>query len=66
MAALVDDELALEEQVEVVGLLVLHHAHLHGLAAVLVVQVLGPQRRRALLVLHGTSVHASQGRNQPT
>ena len=51
MASLVHNHLALEEHVEVVGLLVLHNAHLHGSTAILVIEVLGPQRRGTLLVL---------------
>jgi hypothetical protein len=51
VATLMDDELVLEENQEVVGLLVLDHADLHGRTAVLVVEVLGPQSAGALLVL---------------
>ena len=54
MASRVHNHLALEDQVEVVGLLVLHNSHLHGLTAVLVIEVLGPQSRRSALVLNQT------------
>ena len=59
MATLVHDELVLEQEQEVVGLLVLHNADLHWGTAVLVVEVLGPQSAGSLLVLmqrpHGYS-----------
>ncbi len=51
MATLVHDELVLEQEQEVVGLLVLHNADLHWGTAVLVVEVLGPQSAGSLLVL---------------
>ncbi len=55
MAALVNDELVLEEDQEVVWFLVLHDTHLNGGAAILVVEVLGPERACSLLILTAAS-----------
>ena len=57
MAARVHNHLALEDQVEVVRLLVLNDAHLHGLTIILVIDILRPQCRRTLLVLKKKGKH---------
>ncbi len=51
MASLVNHHLALENQVEMVGLLVLNDADLYWLTIVLVIKILGPKCRRPFLVL---------------
>ena len=56
MAAFVNHKLPLEQQVEVVGLLVLHDTHLHWFAVILVIKILGPKRRRSLLILNTKSL----------
>ncbi len=51
LATAVNNHLALEEKIKVWGLLALHHTHLHGSTAVLVIKGLGPDGRGAFLVL---------------